>query len=166
MTSARARGAGWGGGRQAALGMSLLVGGTLVYVLARPAGSTAFLPRGVGGHARPPEALTVLLGSLPTFLHTLAFALMTLAVLRPGPRGTVRVCGAWLLLEAAFEVAQHPAIGAATGLGGDPRDALATAAPLAWLRDYCSNGTFDVADLVAAFLGAALACALARGRAK
>ncbi len=117
-----------------ALGIAALAFGVVVYVLDRPPGSVAFLPRALvrdGGLFGP------LAGALPTFLHTLAFASMTAAFLAPTSRALLAACAVWAAINLAFEVSQHPAFAAAAGFG--------------------LYGSFDPYDMLAALLGAAAA---------
>lgn len=114
-----------------ALGLGALALGVLVYALDRPAGSVAFLPVGM---AYDSGFLGPLAGPLPTFLHALAFSLMTVAFLDPTQRVRLAACGAWAGINWLFEAAQHPAFKEITGVG--------------------MPGAFDPLDLLAAPLGA------------
>ncbi|MBE9556864.1 MAG: hypothetical protein IMF08_08405 [Proteobacteria bacterium] len=116
------------------LGLSALGMGVLVYALDRPAGSVAFLPAGM---AYDSGFLGPLAGPLPTFLHALAFALITAAFLEPTRRARLAVCGIWVAINWLFEAAQHPAFMEITGIG--------------------MPGAFDPLDLLAAPAGAAVA---------
>lgn len=121
------------------LGLGALALGVLVYALDRPAGSVAFLPVGM---AYDSGFLGPLAGPLPTFLHVLAFSLMTVAFLDPTRRARLAACGAWAGINWLFEAAQHPAFMEITGTG--------------------MPGVFDPLDLLAALLGAAAAFGVAR----
>ena len=48
--------------------------------------------------------------SLPTFAHVFAFSLLTAALLTGERKTAITVCLGWFVVEAAFEVGQHPAI--------------------------------------------------------
>jgi hypothetical protein len=92
-------------------------------------------------------------GSLPTFLHSVAFALLALAVTAPWRRLAPWVCSGWLAVEAAFELLQADAIADAVlsaGLASGPY----------WLRAFLA-GTFDPLDLGAAAAGVLLAFLIA-----
>ena len=106
--------------------------------------------------ARGAEPLTPALGawggSLPTLLHSAAFALLALAVSAPWPRLAPWVCSGWLALEAGFELLQRD--GTARVL-----EAALPSAP-SWLRAYL-DGTFDPLDVLAAAAGALLAFLIA-----
>jgi hypothetical protein len=92
-------------------------------------------------------------GSLPTFLHSVAFALLALAVTAPWRRLAPWVCAGWLAVEVAFELLQADAIAGAVqsaGLASGPH----------WLRAFLA-GTFDPLDLCAATAGVILAFLIA-----
>jgi hypothetical protein len=92
-------------------------------------------------------------GSLPTFLHSVAFALLALAVTAPWGRLAPWVCAGWLAVEAAFELLQVDAVAGAlqaAGLASGPH----------WLRAFLA-GTFDPLDLCAAAAGVSVAFLIA-----
>jgi hypothetical protein len=99
-------------------------------------------------------------GWLPSFAHAFAFSLFSAALLSPRPDWQYGACGFWLAVNAVFEVGQHPQV----------REPLADAlrrsvgqGPLARsVENYFLRGTFDIGDLVAAALGAAMAAATLR----
>jgi hypothetical protein len=136
---------------QLGLGLAALGLGVLVYVLDRPPGLTAL-----------PESLTLFQPTvtffgavgqaLPAFAHVFAFSLLTLALLGGGRRAAMTICTSWFLVDAAFELGQHPTLAAE----------LARFAP-SWFEgipilhrtdDFFLYGTFDPFDLVAIALGA------------
>jgi len=97
---------------------------------------------------------------LPTFVHTLAFILITVAVLRPWPKRVPAICAAWFALECMFEIGQHEALGqriadAIPGwVDGIP---MLEATPI-----YFASGTFDWLDILSIGLGAVTAYLLVR----
>lgn len=117
--------------RLAAGGLLILTAGALVYLLARPPG-VLFLPDAWQLDWPAPPPLERLLGSAPSFMHPLAFGLLTAAV-----AGTVRrlrlATLAWSAINLVLEAAQLTAV--RFDLRGVP------------LIGY---GTFDPADCVAA----------------
>lgn len=117
-----------------ALGLGALALGVLVYALDRPAWSVAFLPATL---IHDSGFLGPLAGPMPTFLHVLAFSLMTAALLAPTLRARFAACSAWVAVNWLFEAAQHPALMEITGNG--------------------MPGAFDLLDMLAALLGAAAA---------
>jgi hypothetical protein len=113
-----------------------LAAGVLVYLCAR-------------GSQPLPALLRLGTGSLPTFLHTSAFTLLSLAVVAPWPRLGLATCAAWFLLESAFEALQIPTLAGLMHL-----QAITASSPL-W--DSYLRGTFDPLDILAAAAGASLA---------
>ena len=141
---------------QVALAMAALAVGGLLYVLDRPAGSTHFLTEASAHSESGARHFGPLGANLPSFLHIYAFILLTVAILRPGTRGLLIVCGAWFCIDALFEVQQYLAHCCARSLS---ETYLLTAA----------GGIFDPLDIAALALGAAAAFAtaiLTRGRVK
>ena len=122
------------------LGLGALALGVAVYALDRPAGSVAFLPAGL---AHDSGILGPFAGPLPTFLHAMAFSLMTATLLAPTLCARLAACGVWVAANWLFEAAQHPAFRDITGVG--------------------MPGAFDPLDMVAAPLGAAMAFLFMQG---
>jgi hypothetical protein len=96
------------------------------------------------------------IGALPAFLHVLAFSVLTAAALGPvGMRAIVAIAGTWFGVNAILEIGQHarlaPAIASALPASFDGVPLLENLAP------YLLRGTFDIADLFAAALGAVAA---------
>lgn len=137
------------------MGCLALAVGLLVYVADRDATRVWLLPHSAVLHGGP---LFGALGDwLPSFVHTLAFSLLSAAALRRKAAPAYGTCAAWWAVNLAFEAAQHPQI----------RDRLAGVLRLAggpdgWtdaLTGYFSGGTFDVGDIAAATAGALAAAA-------
>ena len=104
-------------------------------------------------------ALLVALGCFALALGLLAFSLFAAAALPARSAWRYRACALWGAVNVAFELGQHPQLGArlAEGLRPGFGDAAASRS----LANYFLRGTFDVADIVAAVLGAvAAACVL------
>ena len=95
---------------------------------------------------------------LPSFLHTLAFSLLTAAVPADRARPAYGACVAWWAVNVAFEAAQHPQLSAP--LAAQLRDTFGPWWPARRLANYFLAGTFDAGDIVAATLGACVAAAL------
>jgi hypothetical protein len=128
-------------------GLWLVVGAAFYAIVRPPAALRTILP-GPFAFAEPPTAAGPLLGSAPTFVHAVAFSLLTAAALRGSARRFV-ICGGWAAIEIAFELLQHPRVG----------PWLLANAPLSsmpFMRAYLT-GTFDPADVLAALLGSAAA---------
>ena len=92
-------------------------------------------------------------GSLPTLVHTAAFAVLIAIALDLRRNGALLVCLAWMFVEVLLELLQIGAIGAR----------IAGALPQAMLVDpiagYLRSGTFSLGDLGAAALGGVIAAA-------
>jgi hypothetical protein len=135
-------------------GLALAVG-VAVYIVARPAGSVAFLPRNLSIPVTLPPSLREITGPLPTLAHSFAFCLFSAAVLRSRRIHASVICAAWFGIEAAFEIGQHHRVSAWLV----PR--IPAWFERVWLlantRPYFAHGTFDWMDLAAAAVGAAIA---------
>jgi hypothetical protein len=97
-------------------------------------------------------------GSLPSFAHVCAFALLTAALLGGGRRLNQVICLSWLAVNVAFELGQHPKLA----------ESMANVVPGWWAHvpmlnqtpTYFLSGTFDPLDILFAALGALTACLL------
>jgi len=117
--------------------------GFWVYLVDRPASNAGF--GAVGGW-------------LPSFAHALAFSLFTAALLPATLRWEIGACSFWFAVNAAFEVGQHPQLRGP--LADALRDGFGDGRVARAVANYFLRGTFDLADLVAAALGAAAAALL------
>jgi hypothetical protein len=147
------------GGRMAALvalGLASLAAGVLVYLTDRAASQTLLVPAvaALSGW----QLFGLFGGWLPSFVHPLSFSLFSAVLLAPRARWAYGACGCWFIVNAAFEIGQHPQVRGPLvavlrrGFGQGP---VARA-----FENYFLRGTFDVGDLLAAALGAALAAGL------
>lgn len=140
-------------------GLVVLVIGTLFYYLFRSAEHTYFLKFiSINPHIKEslsPLFLTIA-NSLPTFIHVLAFILMTAALVASRKKGYAIVCLTWFAIDALFELGQ--------GLGG----MIIPIIP-GWFsnflflentRDYFLHGRFDYLDLVSIAIGSVAAYVL------
>jgi hypothetical protein len=130
--------------------------GLLVYLADRVASHAVLVPSiaPLGG-----RNLFGALGQwLPSFVHPLAFSLFTAAVLRPSAVACCAACTFWGVVNVAFEVGQHPALGAlwTAALRSGAGDWAIARSTL----NYFLHGTFDPYDVCAATLGALAAGAL------
>ena len=136
----------------------LLAAGILVYALDR--GGAAYFLSGWTSAPLPMEFPGPLGNHLPTFLHTLAFILITAAILRPWPQLLVPICATWFGIECLFELGQmapfdgHIAALVPTWFKGVPL--------LEITSDYFIRGTCDALDVVSIALGAIIAYPLVR----
>ncbi len=142
-------------------GLTALGLGSLLYLLDRPVDRTYFIPQFLADAAQPNGGAS-LFGSLgqqlPTFLHVFAFCLLTAALLRVGVRGSIAICSGWLIIDAAFEIGQHPDI--APVLAQWMPDWFSAAPVLENTAGYFLHGRFDPYDLVSIAAGALLALPL------
>jgi hypothetical protein len=126
--------------------------GALVYLLVRP-DAVAFVPRALHRPLLVGPVIAQLAHWLPSFCHVLGFSLAT--ALGAGFSRRSVTCSAmfWVAVNLLFEIGQHPAARDAVNglLGGS------SSWPLASVRQYCLNGTFDKADMAAAVVGAVAA---------
>jgi hypothetical protein len=136
---------------QVSLALAVLGLGVLVYLLDRPPGLTA-LPESITLFQPTARFFGALGQSLPEFAHVFAFSLLTIAFIGGGRRTAIAACSGWFLVDAAFELGQHPTIA--------PR--LAHLTP-SWFEaipilnrtdDFFRYGTFDPLDLLFVALGA------------
>ena len=137
------------------LGTLWLLLGIVVYVVARPPGTVYFSAQIPNFSGELSHQWRLLLGPVPTFAHTLAFSLMSAALVSMH-RNRMLACLVWACVEILFEFAQHPSVSA-------------------WLLShryqssshvlrYLNRGTFDLYDVMAAVAGAALAAAIINNR--
>jgi hypothetical protein len=140
------------------LAVLLLATGVAVYALDR--GGAVYFLHGWTVPAPETSIFGTLGDHLPTFLHTLAFILITAAALRPWPRLIPGICAAWFVIECLFEFAQLA-----------PFDGHIAAAVPSWFNgvpvlhitaDYFVGGTYDALDIVSITLGAIIAYPLVR----
>lgn len=148
---------------QVLIGLAALVLGTMVYLVDRPI-EQSFIPNAISLVALTPTVFGVLGHSLPTFVHVLAFILLTTAVLAGGKNTALAVCLGWFALEAVFELGQHPAIAQWLVKGIPP--GFAHFPILNQTDRYFLNGTFDPMDLLAIALGTFAAYVAIQGTAR
>lgn len=139
--------------RQIAIGLLALLAGTLVYVFARPGGAV-LLPDCLTLCAHPPPSAWFL-GPLPSFAHTAGICLLMAGVLSAGRKVGAWICASWSMVEALFELGQHPR--AATWIT-DRLPLWFDHTPILGLtRNFFLRGNFDPFDLAATFIGAVFA---------
>lgn len=136
-----------------------LLVGALIYVLARPTPAW-FLPVALHTPQEVGNNWQFLVGSAPTFLHVVAFSLLT-AIVQGGGRMTAALsCVGWTSVNLLFELGQHPLAS----------QVLTRHIPIGldqfWLLDrvrpFFERGSFDPNDLCAALLGGAFAYVISR----
>jgi hypothetical protein len=103
----------------------------------------------------PFERLT---GSVPSFAHAFAFVLILCYLVGPSLR-RVRVCAiCWTGVEVFFELLQQPAAAHVLRTSARVPDTA-----IAGLIAAITRGTYDALDLIAVFLGSAIAYGLCVG---
>lgn len=141
----------------AALG-SLCIG-VAVYLFDR--GGAAYFVPDVLQQALPTRSLFGwLAGSLPTFAHVFAFALLTTVVLGRQGKRALPVCLTWAAIDGSFELGQLDV--ARSAAGAAVPDAFSRVPLLEWTASYFTRGTFDITDVCSIALGAAAAYLLIR----
>ena len=137
-------------------GLSVLILGVLFYYLFRSADQTYFL-KFFSDNPNFKDSLSpgyILIGnSLPTFIHVVAFAVMTSGIIARQKRGYVSVCLFWFAVDCFFEVSQ----------GFDAKkvkiipDWFSNFVFLENSRSYFLQGRFDYLDLLSIALGSLVA---------
>ena len=137
------------------LGWISLVCGVGFYAIARPRSSTYFFGKWLpmASFSRPVKFPEPFQGSFPDFVHPFAFCLIGIGLLSL-ERGTrLRICTVFLLIDLFFKI------------GLNYKDALVSLIPpwftgvplLENVGPFFLRGTFDVNDVLAMVLGAAMA---------
>jgi hypothetical protein len=141
---------------QVMLAVLFLLAGVLTYSFARLPDDAFLVPR-LAIEISPAwrDWVPALTGSLPTFTHTVAFALLTAALVLPGQRGALFACLLWLGIETLFEAGQAPSV--SMWLSGYVPAWFSRVPILDHAGSYFRGGTFDPNDLAAAVLGALIA---------
>lgn len=144
--------------RLALIGGIALALGMLVYATDRDPAHALLFPALAALHVGPmfgaPGAW------LPSFVHPLAFSLLSAAALPRRPRPAYGACAAWWMVNVAFEIAQHPKYSGAVAHA--VHRAFGHGAVADALAGYGLHGRFDPADLIAATAGSLAAAALLR----
>ena len=136
---------------QMLIGLVALTLGTMVYLVDRPA-EQSFIPSAISLFDLTPAVFGIVGHSLPTFAHVFAFSLLTAALLTGERKTAITVCLGWFVVEAAFEVGQHPLI--AQWLSKVIPPWFAYPPFLDKVDGYFLHGTFDPLDMFAIALGA------------
>jgi hypothetical protein len=133
----------------------VLAVGCLFYAAFRPADSVYFLPQAFSLYNNYIGSLGRIGNSLPSFIHVLAFSLLTASIVKRSQKNILQVCIFWVLVNLVFEAGQHSAISLN----------IVQQLPV-WFEhipvlensaNYFIHGRFDIWDLFAAFLGGLIA---------
>ena len=132
------------------IAITALVIGYAFYAVARPATYSPVL-----WHVTPPSLAVAnlpswLFGSAPSFLHTLAFAVLLAVAVGGDRRRRLLVCLAWGAFEITAEFAQLPAV-------GQWLEARAPIVAHMSIVHRLFSGTFAAPDVIAGLIGTALA---------
>ena len=141
---------------QILIGLSVLLLGTLVYIVDRPPDQTYFVYKNsinISLH----DTLPILFGfigySLPSFIHVFSFILITAGLLRCQKRGCVLICALWFLTDVIFELWQSFNLWISEVIP----DWFGGILFLENTKSYFTQGTFDYFDLAAITIGAIVA---------
>ena len=126
---------------QLSIGLAVLLLGTLVYVLDRPAGQT-LITAAIGLPSFTLTAFGPTGDVLPAFAHVFAFILFTVALLGNTRPVLFVACAGWFVIDAAFELGQHPQIASwlSAHLSSGPENLML----VNHTADYFVYGTFDL----------------------
>jgi hypothetical protein len=141
---------------QLCTGLLILVLGTIFYFFFRSAEHTYFLKFfGLNPYKIDylPSAVVLIGNSLPTFIHVLAFSLITAGLIATRKRGYAFVCLAWFIIDVLFELAQ--AFGEVI-IQVVP-DRFSNFLFLENTKNYFLHGCFDYLDLLSIALGSVTA---------
>jgi hypothetical protein len=125
--------------------------GLVVYLTDR-GGSAQFIPVWLAAELPRLRLFGVLGGCLPTFVHVIAFALLTGVALGPGPQRALIASVGWVVVNTLFELGQVDGVARAMSGSG----LIGSWMPAAALG-YFRSGTFAAGDLGAAGMGGLVA---------
>jgi len=131
------------------LGILILLLGSIFYVFFRPATYVYFLPDSFLNYQITNYYVLILSGSLPSFIHVLAFSLVTAGFL-PKTKHIWLVCLFWVVINIIIEIAQH-AIVYPMVRGNIPQ--WENIPILENVKYYFARGTYDPVDLLFTILG-------------
>jgi hypothetical protein len=142
--------------RQILIGLSVLLLGTLVYIVDRPPDQTYFVYKNfvnISLHNTLPNLFGFIGNSLPSFVHVFSFILITAGLLHCQKKGSLIICSCWFLTDLLFELGQKFKALSSTMLP----DWFSRILFLENSKNYFLSGTFDLNDLTAIAFGTILA---------
>ena len=142
--------------RQLIVGLSVLIFGVLFYYFFRSAEHTYFLKYLGSNHYLKgflPSLFVTVGNSLPTFIHVLAFTLMTASLITSQKRGYAVVCFSWFMIEVLFELGQ----GLDNIMIQIIPDWFSNIIFLENTKSYFLQGRFDCLDIISITLGSIVA---------
>ena len=95
--------------RQILIGLSILLLGTLVYIVDRPPYQTYFVYKSfinISLHDALPSLFGFIGYSLPSFIHVFSLILITAGFLSCQKRGCIVICLCWFFVDITFELGQ------------------------------------------------------------
>ena len=131
-----------------------LLAGSAVYVLDRPWASAMFLAPLAAWQPESSVSFGWAGNSLPSLFHAYAFSLLIILALRPARHARLAGAVSWLLVATGLECLQA---GAVQRLIEDGPGAIAAVPFADSFHLYIVNGRFDGIDLLATWLGVAIA---------
>ena len=142
--------------RQILIGVTVLLVGTLVYLVGRPPDQTYFVyssPFNISLFKTLPNLFSHIGNSLPSFIHVFSLILITASLISCRKKGCLIICLSWFLIDCAFE------------LGQEFNSLLLKIIPnwfegipfLENTENYFLYGTFDFIDLIAIAIGTVIA---------
>jgi hypothetical protein len=139
--------------RQILIGLTVLLLGTLVYLIDRSPDQTYFVHKSfvnISLHNTLPNLFGFIGYSLPSFIHVFSFILITAGLLSCEKRGCIIICACWFFTDAIFELGQKFTILSSTMVP----DWFSGILFLENSKNYFLLGTFDFNDLTAIIFGA------------
>ena len=141
---------------QILIGLSVLLLGTLVYIVDRPPDQTYFVYKNsinISLHDTLPNLFGFIGYSLPSFIHVFSFILITAGLLSCKKRGCIIICAFWFLTDVIFELWQKFNLWISEVIP----DWFGGILFLENTKNYFIRGTFDYFDLAAITIGTILA---------
>jgi hypothetical protein len=142
---------------QILIGITVLLIGTLVYLIDRPPEHTYFVYRYFHAlsfyHIIPNLFGSLVGGSLPEFTHVFSFILITAGIISCGKRGYLIISSGWLFIDCGFKLGQKFS---SLSVKIIP-DWFSNIPVLEATKGYFLKGTWDIKDIIAIFFGASAA---------
>jgi hypothetical protein len=142
--------------RQVLIGLTVLLLGTLVYLIDRSPDQTYFVHKSfvnISLHNTLPNLFGFIGNSLPSFIHAFSFILITAGLLHCQKRGCLIICACWFLTDVIFELGQKFKALSSTMVP----DWFSGILFLENSKNYFLSGTFDFNDFTAIVFGTILA---------
>lgn len=138
--------------RQILIGLTVLLLGTLVYLIDRSPDQTYFVEKSfvnISLHNILPNLFGFVGNSLPSFIHVFSFILITAGLLHWQKKGCIFICACWFIVDCTFELGQKFKLWSSKIIPDGFNGILF----LENTKTYFIRGTFDYFDLAAITLG-------------